>query len=78
MTTLMGIGPLGTTELLVILGICVLLFGASRIPQLARSMGKSLGEFKKGMSEGGRMMDETLEQKDEAAGAKTEDKAGTS
>jgi len=47
-----GIGGLGTTELIVILGICVLLFGAAKIPQLARSVGKSISEFKKGIAEG--------------------------
>lgn len=52
MTTFAGIGGLGTPELIVILGICVLLFGATRIPQLARSVGKSINEFKRGMSEG--------------------------
>ena len=49
---MIAIGSLGNTELLVILGILVLLFGAAKIPQLARSMGKSINEFKKGMHEG--------------------------
>lgn len=42
---------LGTMELLVIGGILVLLFGASKIPQIARSLGSSVNEFKKGMKE---------------------------
>ncbi|MCE9581296.1 MAG: twin-arginine translocase TatA/TatE family subunit [Planctomycetes bacterium] len=49
--TYAGIGGIGTPELIVILGICVLLFGSSRIPQLARSVGKSINEFKRGMTE---------------------------
>ena len=42
----------GATELLIILGIILLLFGASRLPALARSLGKSTREFKQGMREG--------------------------
>ena len=42
---------LGTQELLVILVIVLVLFGANRLPQLARSLGSSLKEFKKGIDE---------------------------
>ena len=48
------IGFVGATELLIILGIILLLFGASRLPALARSLGKSTREFKEGMHEGER------------------------
>lgn len=40
---------IGWTEVLIILGIILLLFGAKRLPDLARSLGKSLKEFKKGV-----------------------------
>ena len=43
---------LGTQELLVILVIVVILFGANRLPQIARSLGSSMKEFKKGINEG--------------------------
>ncbi|MCX6695391.1 MAG: twin-arginine translocase TatA/TatE family subunit [Candidatus Altiarchaeota archaeon] len=45
----------GTQELLLVLFIVLLLFGASKLPQLARALGLSVGEFKKGVreSEGG-------------------------
>jgi len=43
---------LGSQELLVILVIVLVLFGANRLPQLARSLGSSLKEFKKGIDEG--------------------------
>lgn len=46
-----GIGPLGMTEILIILFIVMLLFGAKRLPDLARSFGKSIKEFKKGAKE---------------------------
>ncbi|HNS31851.1 MAG TPA: twin-arginine translocase TatA/TatE family subunit [bacterium] len=42
---------MGPGELIVILIILLLLFGAKRLPEIGRAMGKSLGEFKKGMSE---------------------------
>ncbi|MCX7820109.1 MAG: twin-arginine translocase TatA/TatE family subunit [Brevinematales bacterium] len=42
---------IGWGELIVILLIALLIFGANRIPEIARSLGKSLKEFKKGMNE---------------------------
>ncbi|MCL7410429.1 MAG: twin-arginine translocase TatA/TatE family subunit [Methanosarcinaceae archaeon] len=45
------IGGLGTTELILIFALIVLLFGASKLPELARSMGTSMGEFKKAQRE---------------------------
>jgi sec-independent protein translocase protein TatA len=39
------------TELLIILGIILLLFGARKLPELARSLGKSTKEFKAGLKE---------------------------
>jgi len=38
---------IGTQELIMIFGVVVLLFGATKLPELARSMGSSVGEFKK-------------------------------
>ncbi|WP_144799326.1 Sec-independent protein translocase subunit TatA/TatB [Halorubrum depositum] len=38
-------------ELLIILLVLVLLFGANKIPKLARSTGQAMGEFKKGREE---------------------------
>jgi sec-independent protein translocase protein TatA len=42
---------LGYQELLVILVIVLILFGANRLPELARSLGSSVKEFKKGVNE---------------------------
>ena len=42
---------IGAQELLIILFILVLLFGATKIPALARGLGKSVKEFKKGINE---------------------------
>ncbi|MCA1634911.1 MAG: twin-arginine translocase TatA/TatE family subunit [Acidobacteria bacterium] len=44
---------IGITELIIILVILLLLFGSTRLPQLAKGMGKSIREFKKGIGEGG-------------------------
>jgi len=44
----MSFGP----EWFVVIGIVVLLFGAKKLPELARSMGKASSEFKKGIKEG--------------------------
>ncbi len=38
---------IGTQELLIIFAVIMLIFGASKIPELARSFGKASGEFKK-------------------------------
>ncbi len=43
--------PMGGTELLIILAIILLFFGATRVPQLGRSLGQSMREFRKGASE---------------------------
>jgi len=40
------------TELLLILAVVLLLFGSSKLPKLARSMGQAQKEFKQGMKEG--------------------------
>ncbi len=42
----------GPWEVLIVLFVILLLFGANRLPGLARSLGKSLNEFKKGKQEG--------------------------
>ncbi|KKL15412.1 hypothetical protein LCGC14_2505860 [marine sediment metagenome] len=42
---------LGATELLIIFAIILVLFGASRIPQIASALGKSIKEFKKSTEE---------------------------
>jgi sec-independent protein translocase protein TatA len=44
----MGIGSFGGTELIIALVIILLLFGAKRIPELARGLGSGVREFRKG------------------------------
>ena len=42
-------GRIGLPELLIVLLILVVLFGASKIPQLGRGMGEGIRNFKKGL-----------------------------
>jgi sec-independent protein translocase protein TatA len=58
-------GPIpGGMEMMVILLIAVLLFGANKIPKLARSTGEAMGEFKKGRQE---VEEELREMQDEGS-----------
>lgn len=40
-------GRMGATELVLIFGIALVIFGPSKLPELGRSLGKGIGEFKK-------------------------------
>ena len=57
---------LGYQELLIILVIVLMLFGANRLPELAKSLGSSVKEFKKGVNE--------AKAEDTAAASKDEEK----
>ncbi|HEX9801346.1 MAG TPA: twin-arginine translocase TatA/TatE family subunit [Thermoanaerobaculia bacterium] len=46
-------GRIGLSELLIILLILVVLFGATKIPQLGRGLGEGIRNFKKGLRGGG-------------------------
>jgi len=50
--TILAIGGLGTPELIVIAVVIFLLFGATRLPQLAKALGQSKRAFKEGLDEG--------------------------
>ena len=41
---------IGTTELMIVLGIVVVLFGARRLPELGAGVGKAIKNFKEGLS----------------------------
>jgi sec-independent protein translocase protein TatA len=57
---------IGSTELLVILGLALLMFGGTKLPSLARGLGQSVKEFKKAAK------DETDEEKAAAEAKKAE------
>ncbi|MES3517320.1 MAG: twin-arginine translocase TatA/TatE family subunit [Natronomonas sp.] len=66
MTITLFVGGLpGGPELLIIVAIIVLLFGASKLPKLARSMGSATGEFKKGRAEVEQELEEMQEGEEE-------------
>lgn len=50
---LLQFGNVGWTEVLVVLLILLLLFGARRLPEIGQSLGRSIREFKKAISGGG-------------------------
>lgn len=47
----MRIGPLGGWEILIILVVVLLIFGSSRLPKIARGMGESARELRKGFQD---------------------------
>ena len=49
----MRIFGIGLPELLIILLICLLVFGAAKLPEIGRALGKTIQEFKKGMKDFG-------------------------
>jgi sec-independent protein translocase protein TatA len=59
--TMLAIGGLGTPEILVIAVVIFLLFGATRLPQLAKSLGQSKRAFKEGLEEADREAQEEKE-----------------
>lgn len=47
----MGFGSIGLPELLIIFFVILLLFGAKKLPELAKGLGKGIREFKKAASD---------------------------
>ncbi|MBA2437897.1 MAG: twin-arginine translocase TatA/TatE family subunit [Acidimicrobiia bacterium] len=62
-------GSLGSTELIIILIIILLVFGSTKLPKLARSLGQAQKEFKSGMTDAER---EESEEKARAVEVKAE------
>lgn len=52
MNTLALLGIEAPSEILLIFLVVLLLFGGKKLPELARALGKSIGEFKRGQTEG--------------------------
>ena len=67
-------GPIpGGMEMFVILLIAVLLFGANKIPKLARSTGQAMGEFQKGRQQVEQELEEMEDSMDPEADLETDD-----
>lgn len=61
--TMLAIGGLGTPEMLIIAVVIFLLFGATRLPQLAKSLGQSKRAFKEGLDEAEKEAQKKVEDK---------------
>ena len=63
----------GTTEALIIGAVIVLLFGAKKLPELAKSMGQSKAAFDEGVAEGAPVAEDSGEDKVEEPDSEDED-----
>lgn len=66
MANIMAVPTLGWPELLLILAVLLLLFGARKLPEMARSLGRSTKEFKAGLKEGATEEPEEAEKGEQA------------
>ena len=57
----------GIWQVVIVLIVLAVLFGTKKIPELARSLGKAKGEFKKGLAEGEKLEEEAAKMKAEEA-----------
>ena len=58
---MLAIAGLGPTELIIIVAVIFLLFGATRLPQLAKALGQSKKAFREGIEEGEKEAPKTIE-----------------
>ncbi len=72
----MNFGNFGFPEILIILVIVLLLFGAKRIPEIAGSLGKGINEFKRNITEAQRQITEPAPRDQVAPGSAPSETAG--
>ena len=58
-------GSIGMPELIIILTLALIIFGPRKLPELGRSLGKSLGEFKRASNELRNTLDEEIRLEEE-------------
>ncbi len=73
-------GSIGMPELIIILVIALIIFGPRKLPELGRSLGRSINEFKKASTDLQNTLEQEIkieEQKDAATKAKQEEKTAS-
>ena len=60
-------GSIGVPELIIIFTIALIIFGPRKLPELGRSLGKSLGEFKRASNELRNTLDEEIRLEEQRA-----------
>ena len=65
---------LGSTEILIIAGVALVLFGSAAIPKFAKSLGQAKKEFEDGVKEGEKEKEEEKEKAGEEAEGEPEEK----
>ena len=64
-------GSIGMPELIIILTLALIIFGPRKLPELGRSLGKSLGEFKRASNELRNTLDEEIRIEEERSTQRT-------
>lgn len=65
------IGSIGMPELIIILTLALIIFGPRKLPELGRSLGKSLGEFKRASNELRNTLDEEIRIEEQRSAQRT-------
>ncbi len=72
LASVLAVLGLGTPEIMIILFIVLLLFGAKKLPELARGLGKSVSEFKKATNEAEKEIKTAMDETEKPADKKAE------
>ena len=62
------LGSLGFQEILLILGLALLIFGPKKLPEIGKTLGRSLGEFKRATSDLKRSIEREIDASDDSSG----------
>jgi sec-independent protein translocase protein TatA len=62
------LGSLGFQESLLILGLALLIFGPKKLPEIGKTLGRSLGEFKRATSDLKRSIETEINASDDSSG----------